>query len=304
MLYNDIFNCSACHRLFAVLGNPISHSLSPLIHNYAFNALMDSKMHKYTQRIQDLQTFYTRFCLPLGLDSNALRDFLFQSDLLGVNITVPFKEIAFECVNDVVGIAKDIKAVNTIIKRDSKLIGYNTDAEGFFACIESYQPKNVLILGAGGSAKSAAIMLDYHKIPFCVANRSMEKLAFFEKFAKTTSLETLTNEALGKSIEYDIIINATSSSINKELPMPIDALMNLLSHCKLAFDFMYSKHELTEFCKVANECKVRFLDGKNMLVYQAAIAFMYFHFESEINPSERNILFEEIVANMNHAIGI
>ncbi|STQ85999.1 shikimate dehydrogenase [Helicobacter muridarum] len=304
MLHVGIKNFYHNTRLFAVLGNPISHSLSPLIHNYAINALMDSKMYKYIQGIQNSQTFYTRFCLPLELNSNALYDFILQSDLLGVNVTVPFKEIAFECVNEVVGIASDIKAVNTIVKRDNSLIGYNTDAEGFFACIESYQPKNVLILGAGGSAKSIAIMLDYHKIPFCVANRSIEKLAFFEKFAKTISLEALTNESLVTPPKYDIVVNATSSSINNELPMSSEALRNLLSNCKLAFDLMYSKNELTEFCKVANECKVRFLDGKNMLVYQAAIAFMYFHLEKEIDSSERDILFREIVASMNYAIGI
>ena len=88
-------------KLFAVLGNPITHSLSPTIHNYALKKL-------------GLQSFYTRFCLPQNISAKELRLFVLSSDLCGVNITLPFKEISYEAVDSALGVANQICAINTI----------------------------------------------------------------------------------------------------------------------------------------------------------------------------------------------
>ncbi|WP_147289985.1 shikimate dehydrogenase [Helicobacter didelphidarum] len=304
---------SIAPRLFGVIGNPITHSLSPKIHNYAiknltkylkqydfyvsyekqYNQIANKHTHTQYNELYDNTysefplnpiAFYTHFALPLSLDSQGLRDFLLQSDLDGINITLPFKEIAYEAATEVRGIAKEIQAVNTLVREGENLIGYNTDAEGFYLCIESYKPKKVLLLGAGGSAKSIAIILSHYKIPFCVANRSVEKLDFFQRYAETKSFATLIDEVRNSQNnnknnvpQYDVIVNATSAGITHNLPLPKDILRVLLGQSTLAFDLMYQQDGLTTFCTFAKDCNKKFLDGKNMLVYQAAIAFQYFH---------------------------
>lgn len=85
---------------------------------------------------------------------------------------MPFKEIAFKSCNEVFGIAQEIGAVNTLVFEKEKILGYNTDALGFYQCIESLNPKNTLIIGAGGSAKALACILKAKGISTTILNRS------------------------------------------------------------------------------------------------------------------------------------
>ena len=133
---------------FAVVGNPIHHSLSPLLHNYAFEIL-------------GINAFYGRYCLSEEKDFR----FLETLGLKGANITIPFKEIAFNSCDETFGIAKKIGAVNTIVFDNNKILGYNTDAMGFYECIASFQFKNALILGAGGSARALACIFLLYTTP-------------------------------------------------------------------------------------------------------------------------------------------
>ncbi len=245
-------------KLFAVLGNPIKHSLSPLIHNYALQKL-------------GLHSFYTRFFLPQDISSKDLRTFILSSDLSGVNITLPFKERCIESLDNIEGIANKIGAVNTIVCKNQKLNGYNTDAEGFYHSIKHYQPKHILLLGAGGSARSIAMVLAQHSIAITTANRSKEKLQYFAQFGETMSFDMLNTH----NKQYDIIINATSASINGVLPMPKDVLTPLLQKSMLAYDLMYQQGD-TPFCGLAKQY-THTLDGKAMLIYQGALALLYFH---------------------------
>lgn len=245
-------------KLLAVIGNPIKHSLSPLIHNYASQKL-------------GLNSFYTRFCLPQDIDSSDLADFILSSDLAGVNVTLPFKETCFRALDSIQGIANEICAVNTIVRKDDKLIGYNTDAEGFYHAIKSHNPKHVLLFGAGGSARSIATILFRNNINLTIANRSTEKLAYFSQFGETLSFADLG----GKTECYDIIVNATSASVKGVLPMQEEILIPLLQQSRLAYDLMYQAGD-TPFCALAKQY-TQALDGKAMLVYQGALALMYFH---------------------------
>ncbi|TLE11977.1 shikimate dehydrogenase [Helicobacter bilis] len=245
-------------KLLAVIGNPIKHSLSPLMHNYALQKL-------------GLNSFYTRFCLPQDIDSSDLADFILSSDLAGVNVTLPFKETCFRALDSIQGIANEICAVNTIVRKDNKLIGYNTDAEGFYYAIKSHNPKHVLLLGAGGSARSIATILSKNHIKLTIANRSTEKLAYFSQFGEALSFADLG----GKTECYDIIVNATSASVKGVLPMQEEILIPLLQQSKLAYDLMYQAND-TPFCALAKRY-TQALDGKAMLVYQGALALMYFH---------------------------
>lgn len=268
-------------KLFAVLGNPITHSLSPTIHNYALKKL-------------GLQSFYTRFCLPQNISAKELRLFVLSSDLCGVNITLPFKEISYEAVDSALGIANQICAINTIVRKDEKLVGYNTDAEGFYHAIKHYNPKHVLLLGAGGSARSIALILSKHNIRLTIANRSKEKLSYFRQFGDTMSFNEIC-----KNTQYDIIVNATSASIQGMLPMKEDYLIPLLQQCKLAYDLMYQNDD-TIFCKLAKKY-TNALDGKAMLIYQGALALLYFN-EMEFSDTEfiniANIMAESLSINL------
>lgn len=125
---------------FAVIGNPIAHSSSPLLHNSAFRAL-------------GICGSYSRYLL----ESNQVFSTIKDLHLKGANITVPYKEIAFGFCNEVFGIAQKIGAVNTLVFEGNRVLGYNTDALGFYQCIESLNFKNALIIGAGGSAKALEI---------------------------------------------------------------------------------------------------------------------------------------------------
>lgn len=267
-------------KLFAVLGNPIKHSLSPTIHNYALKKLR-------------LESFYTRFCLPQDISADDLRSFILSSDLSGVNITLPFKERSYQAVDRVEGIANQIGAINTIVRKEQKLVGYNTDAEGFYHAIKNYNPKHILLLGTGGSARSIALILSKHNIELTIANRSIEKLSYFKQFGNTMDL----NELCKHTQKYDIIVNATSASINGVLPMAKECLIPLLQQCKLAYDLMY-QHNDTTFCTLAKKY-TNALDGKAMLIYQGALALLYFH-EMEFNDIE----FIKIANLMAESLGI
>ena len=178
------------------------------------------------------------------------------------------------------------------MRKDEKLVGYNTDAEGFYHAIKHYNPKHVLLLGAGGSARSIALILSKHNIRLTIANRSKEKLSYFRQFGDTMSFNEIC-----KNTQYDIIVNATSASIQGMLPMKEDYLIPLLQQCKLAYDLMYQNDD-TIFCKLAKKY-TNALDGKAMLIYQGALALLYFN-EMEFSDTE----FINIANIMAESLGI
>ncbi len=119
-------------HLFTIFGDPVSHSRSPLMHNHVFKTL-------------SLDACYTRTHLGDGMK---LRDVFFSKALSGANITVPHKEAAFAACDEIRGIANEIGAVNTIINENGRLIGYNTDADGFIAASPLFYAKIKLNLSS------------------------------------------------------------------------------------------------------------------------------------------------------------
>lgn len=249
-------------KTYAVIGNPIKHSLSPLIHNYTIEKL-------------GINARYIKILLPENIDAKYLRNFILDSDIEGINITVPFKELAFSSTNVNDGIANKIQAINTIIKDHNNLRGYNTDIVGLQKCFEKYNLKSALIIGAGGSARSAALALKNSGISMSIANRTPSKLKFFEQFGPTIHIKNNDIDSLYIQ-KYSVIINATSTSLNNILPMNKKTLEELFQNSSLIFDLVYSKDE-TIFCNLAKECNINYLDGKDMLIFQAAMSFLYFH---------------------------
>ncbi|RDU58085.1 shikimate dehydrogenase [Helicobacter sp. MIT 99-5507] len=244
-------------KLFAVFGNPIAHSKSPILHNYTLYKLK-------------IDARYSRYLLDSSKD---FRELFFLLGLSGANITLPYKEDVANICDEICGIAQKIGAVNTIIKKDNKIIGYNTDAIGFYKNIESKNIKNALILGAGGSAKAIAMILKEKNINVIISNRSKKNLSFFDE----KGFETCINDEIlecTKKIEFDIIINATSSSINNTLPLQKDSLESLFERSKIAFDLMYGKECIfLEFAKIKG---LDTINGSKMLLYQAIPALSIF----------------------------
>ncbi len=254
-------------KIFAIFGNPVSHSISPLIHNYTMKSL-------------GIETCYSRIKLEQGKD---IRDKFYNLHISGANITVPFKEDAFMLCDRIEGVANDIQAVNTIVKKDNKLIGYNTDAPGFYESIKEFKDvKNVLILGAGGTAKAISVYLKYKGYRVSILNRSSKRVEFFKERG-FDAYEWRDFKPSG----YDMIINTTSAGLNEEtLPFDKERLEDLFKDAKYAVDVIYNKQ--TPFLKLAKNHKLQTKDGKEMLIFQAILAFeIFFDFQYEKEDIQR-----------------
>ena len=151
---------------FVIFGNPVEHSKSPQMQNAGLKHINFDGNYKKHHLV----------------DGNTIKDVFLQNNYMGANITVPHKEDAFANADEVRGLAKEIKAVNTYINENGKVVAYNTDAPGFLKAIESFGTiKNVLLLGAGGTAKAIALALKSKDIKVTVLNRSEGKLDFFKE---------------------------------------------------------------------------------------------------------------------------
>jgi shikimate dehydrogenase len=264
--------------LFALFGNPVSHSKSPLMHNLAFCGL-------------GMDACYTRYRLNNG---EQLKEMFFTLGLKGINITVPYKESAFNACDVLDPFAQKIGVVNTIVEREGKLYGYNTDAPGFLKAISEFtEIKTVLFLGAGGTAQSTSSILRDEGYEVTLLNRSQARL---EKY-KADGFETYTFETFlstdFSSTSYDLIINMTSAGLEDEnLPAPKEILNVLMPLSKACVDVIYGKE--TPFLKLAKSYKKPYKDGSDMLLYQGSIAFEHF--------SNYSYTFDEIKPLMQKAL--
>jgi len=238
-------------QLFAIFGDPVAHSRSPLMHNSVFKHL-------------HYNACYTRIHLK---DGSQLKKTFLQLGLSGANITVPHKEAAFQACDEIRGFAKEVGVVNTIINEDGKLIGYNTDADGFLFAIESFKKiQKVLIVGAGGTAKALAKKFLLEGMEVSVLNRSVGRLTFFQEIGcHTFSWDTFQVE------NYDLVVNTTSAGLNDEnLPAPHAIITNILTHTKYVADAIYGK--TTPFLQEAALHNLPSKDGADMLLGQGVLA--------------------------------
>ena len=251
-------------KLFAIFGNPVAHSRSPLMHNSVFKHL-------------DYPACYTRIHLT---DGTKLKEIFFSLGLSGANVTVPHKEEAFKACDEVRGFAKNIGVVNTLINENGKLIGYNTDADGFMYAIEEFgSVQNVLIIGAGGTAKALASRFLQDDINVSVLNRSEGRLSYFKELGCTC--QTWEDFEVSK---YDLVVNTTSAGLkDEELPAPKEILENILDNTSFAADAIYGK--LTPFLKLAQDKNITYKDGADMLLGQGVLANEYFT-QGELNKED------------------
>ncbi len=238
-------------RLFAIFGDPVEHSRSPLMHNLAFKALR-------------FNACYTRVHLK---DGSKLRERFLDLSLNGANVTVPHKEEAFKACDEVRGYAKKLGVVNTIVLEDGKLIGYNTDADGFVHSIAEFtRIKQVLLLGSGGTAKALAPKLTECGYKVVVLNRSQNGLDHL----RSAGIECYTHDEFS-SHNFDLILNTTSAGLSDDsLPAREDLLKDLLQNALLAYDVIYGK--MTPFLELAKSLGVEYKDGSSMLLAQGVLA--------------------------------
>ena len=240
---------------FVIFGNPVEHSKSPQMQNAGLKHINFDGNYKKHHLV----------------DGNTIKDVFLQNNYMGANITVPHKEDAFANADEVRGLAKEIKAVNTYINENGKVVAYNTDAPGFLKAIESFGTiKNVLLLGAGGTAKAITLALKSKDINVTVLNRSEGKLDFFKQHQiPCFSWENFEPQT------YDLIVNSTSAGLKDEyLPCDKEILETVFKNAKFAFDCVYGK--ITPFLALASENALEIKDGEDMLLFQGLLAFELF----------------------------
>jgi shikimate dehydrogenase len=248
------------NKKFLVIGNPIEHSLSPKLHNYwikknNLKASYDKKLLEHSEIKQ----------LILNVREEKIH---------GLNVTVPFKKTVIPYLDILSDQAKDSQSVNTIYKDKGKIIGDNTDIEGFKIGLETAKQviknKKAFILGAGGVVPSIIIALKKMQIEkIYLSNRTELKALQIKKlFPEIEIIEW------GKIASFDIIINATSIGLNEKDEINID--YKNISQNKFFYDVIYNPKE-TNFLRRAKEFGAQTENGKMMFIYQAQKAFFTWH---------------------------
>lgn len=251
-------------KIVGIFGYPIEHTLSPFMHNAAFEAL-------------GLDYCYIPFSVhPDNLRSAAAA--IKVLNIVGVNITIPHKEAIIPYLDGLDREAELIGAVNTILNKDGKLIGYNTDGRGFIKSLKEeggVNPKgeSVMIIGAGGAARAIAFSLAIERVDKIFINDIISEKAKELSCAVSTktSTESIHIKDLKEGIdEVDILINATPLGMKKEDPLPIAT--ELLSKGLFVYDIVYNPPE-TPLIKEAKKRGAKTLGGLGMLLYQGALSF-------------------------------
>ncbi len=253
-------------KKYLVIGNPINHSLSPKLHNFWI------KNNK-------IDAIYEKKKLEESEIKNFIMD-IRQKNIAGANVTVPFKKTVIPYMDKLSPEAEKTESVNTIILNNNILVGHNTDIGGFTRAIQNinydFRSKRIFILGAGGVVPSLIFALNKMNVSeIIITNRTRKK---------GENLKLLFNDLKivdwGNIPEFDVIINATSLGLNKEV-----INLDFPNTCKnkLFYDVIYNPKE-TNFLKRGKKLGNQSENGKLMFVYQALAAFKLWHgVEPEIN---------------------
>ena len=255
-------------KKYLVIGNPIEHSLSPKVHNYwikknKIDAVYDKKL----------------------INEGDIEDLIFQvkkENINGINVTVPFKKKTISFVDELTSEANESQSINTIYKKNDKVIGHNTDMAGFELGLRyanyNVKGKKIFILGAGGVVSSIILVLKkMGASKIILSNRTKKKAEDLKK-----SFSYLEIIDWGEIPEFDMIINATSIGLN--LDDQINLNFSKIGRNKFFYDVIYNPKE-TNFLKVGKKLGNLTENGKLMFIYQAFAAFKVWH---GVNPEINN----------------
>ena len=265
-------------KKYLVIGNPIEHSLSPMIHNYWMKKhnLIDSIYEKRKVEEKNLKDII-----------NEIR----EENLVGVNVTVPFKKLIIPFLDELDSTAQETKSVNTLVKIKNKIIGYNTDKPGFALTINDLYPakvvkafnpikkKTIFILGAGGVTASIISAFKQDLVKIFLSNRTKEKANELKNIFP--NIEVL--DWGQRPQNFDVVVNTTSIGLKQNQRIDLD-----FSDCdkdknKLFYDLIYNPRE-TNFLKEARLRGNQIKNGQKMFLNQAMYAFkLWTNIEPEID---------------------
>jgi shikimate dehydrogenase len=268
-------------KSFAVIGDPIDHSLSPNIHSAAFREL-------------NLDSSYIGYRIPKGELEGGIEG-LKKIKINGFNITIPHKIEMMKYLDKMDESCSIIGAVNTVVNNEGVLKGYNTDMDGFLEPLKKrniiIQNSKVLLLGAGGAARAIVAGIAKEKAAnIDIANRTIEKANNLSEFARKLGLSAKVKkiESIDTTIEnYDIIINATSIGLKDE-PSPIS--FEGINEKTVVYDIVYTPMN-TDFIKKAKLKNAIIIYGYEMLLGQATRAFEIWHeMKAPYNAMKKSLL--------------
>jgi shikimate dehydrogenase len=254
-------------RVCAIIGDPVEHSLSPVMHNAAFKKLGLNLVYvAFTVTARELKD------AVLGAKSLGLR---------GLNVTMPHKNAVMNYLDEVDATAKAIGAVNTVLNNNGKLVGYNTDGKGAMIALQEsgvyLEEKKLLLLGSGGAAKAIAYQAAQDVEELVILNRTPEKAEQLAEmlrmsFGAKVKGGPLSSEVLKEELPTtDILVNSTSVGMHPDVdssPVPSDLMHSDLS----VMDIIYNPLE-TKLVKDAKVAGAKVVSGVEMLIYQGAVAF-------------------------------
>ena len=247
-------------KKYLVIGNPIEHSLSPKLHNYWI-------------KNNNIDAIYEKKKVSNDELANLILE-IKKKNIHGINVTVPFKKSVIPFLDRLSPESENTRSVNTIYFNENKLIGHNTDIEGFECAIKelklNLKNKKVLILGAGGVVSS--IIFAFNKMgvsEIIISNRTKSKAERLKDLFNNLKIVDW-----GEIPYFDIIVNATSVGLKKEDKIDLD--LSKTSKDKLFYDVIYKPIE-TDFLKIGKKLGNRTENGKQMFLYQALAAFNVWH---------------------------
>ena len=251
-----------------IFGYPISHSISPIFQQAAFDYL-------------GIDAIYKPWCVEPGSLEKRIAQ-LRDKNSLGCNITIPHKVVAKQYVDKLDPLAEKIGSINTIVNRDEELIGYNTDIGGFIRSLSAYgkfdpSGKHVLVIGAGGAARAAVYGLESKGASSIhIVNRTIAKAKaiadeFPEDHVVAESYENI-NHLISRN-DFSLIVNCSSMGMKDgvaEFLSPVD--FKEVSEDVFIYDMVYTP-QITPFLRSAKKNGNRYLGGLSMLVMQGAESF-------------------------------
>ena len=258
-------------RLCGLIGNPVEHTLSPVIHNTVAEEMHDNLV-------------YVPFHVEQGNLQKAIAG-AYSLNVLGLNVTVPYKQAVIPYLDCVEGLAERIGAVNTLVRTENGFRGYNTDMMGLYRAMEeegiAFEAEDMILLGAGGAARAAAFLCaEKGAKRVYLLNRSYEKAAVLaEEVNRTYERDCILPMSLS---EYEKLpeekmtaIQGTSAGLypNTEDAVILDPAF--YQHISKAYDLIY-KPEETRFMKLVKEAGGEAYCGIRMLLYQGIIAYELF----------------------------
>ena len=262
----------ACTGLYGILGHPVRHSLSPAMHNAAFQA-------------RAVNAVYLAFDVTnLGAAVTGMR----ALGISGLSVTIPHKENIVSLLDDVDPVARRIGAVNTVVNRNGRLEGANTDCVGSVRALEEVtelRGRKVLVLGAGGSARAVVAGLVDRGAQVHVANRTPERA---HQLGEALGAEWSGLDEIG-DVDASILVNTTSVGMEPEVgASPVAS--ELLGRFEVVMDLVYAPLE-TRLLSSARKRGCRVVNGLRMLLHQAVAQYELWRWEAApVDVMERALM--------------